>query len=168
MTYIEKDVRVNEAIRRSEVRLIDVDGTQIGIVPIKEALALAKERGLDLVEVAPNANPPVCRIMDYGKYRYQMQKKSHHKKTIEVKEIKLRPRIDDHDLELKVKSIRRFLDDGNKAKVTMMLRGREATRPEYGMKVFEKMLQMLEGKYNLEKKPTLEGSNITMVIAPGK
>jgi len=168
VNFIEKDIRVNEAIRRPEVRLIDVDGSQVGVVSIKEALALAKERGLDLVEVAPNANPPVCRIMDYGKYRYQMQKKSHHKKTIEVKEIKLRPRIDDHDLELKVKNIRRFLDDGNKAKVTMMLRGRESARPEFGMKVFEKILQMLEGKYTLERKPTLEGSNITMIIAPGK
>ncbi|MCX7793102.1 MAG: translation initiation factor IF-3 [Thermodesulfovibrionales bacterium] len=168
MTFIEKDIRVNEAIRRSEVRLIDVDGSQLGIVPIKEALAIARERGLDLVEVAPNANPPVCRIMDYGKYRYQMQKKSHQKKTIEVKEIKLRPRIDDHDLQLKAKSIRRFLDDGNKAKITMMLRGREATRPDLGMKVFEKLLQMIEGKYTVEKKATLEGSNITMVIAPGK
>lgn len=169
MKVIEKDhIRVNEAIKRSEVRLIDVDGTQIGIVPIKEALELAKERGLDLVEVAPNANPPVCRIMDYGKYKYQMQKKAHHKKGIEVKEIKLRPRIDEHDLALKVKNIRRFLDDGNKARVTMMLRGREATRPEFGMKVFEKLLSMLEGKYTIEKQPTLEGSNITMIIAPGR
>lgn len=168
MNFIQKDIRVNEAILRSEVRLIDVDGTNLGIVSIKEALARARERGLDLVEVAPNANPPVCRIMDYGKYKYQMQKRSHHKKTIEVKEIKLRPRIDEHDLELKVKNIRRFLDDGNKAKVTMMLRGREATRPEFGMKVFEKILQMLEGKFIVERKPTLEGSNITMIIAPQK
>lgn len=168
MNYIEKDIRVNEAIRRTEVRLIDVDGRQVGIVPIRDALALARERGLDLVEVAPNANPPVCRIMDFGKYKYQLQKKSHQKKTIDVKEIKLRPRIDDHDLELKVKNIRRFLDDGNKAKITMQLRGREATRPDFGMKVFEKILQMLGGKFTLEKKPTLEGSNITMIIAPGK
>ncbi len=168
MTFIEKEVRVNEGIRRSEVRLIDVDGSQVGVVSIKEALALARERGLDLVEVAPNANPPVCRIMDYGKYRYQMQKKSHQKKTADVKEIKLRPRIDDHDLQLKAKNIRRFLDDGNKAKITMMLRGREATRPDLGMKVFERLIGMIEGKFAIEKKPTLEGSNITMVVAPGK
>ncbi len=163
---VDKEIRVNEKIRRSPVRLIDVDGKQVGVVSISEALALARERGLDLVEVSPNSDPPVCRIMDFGKYKYQLQKKSHQKKTIDVKELKIRPRIDDHDLQLKVKNIRRFLDDGNKAKITMMLRGREATRPEHGMKVFEKILGMLEGKFHVEKQPSIEGNNITMVIAP--
>jgi len=157
---------VNEKIRVKSVRLIDAEGQQVGVVPTIEALRLAGERGFDLVEVAPNSVPPVCKIMDFGKYKYQLAKKHTGSKTIDVKEVKLRPQIGEHDLELKAKSIRRFLDDGNKAKVTMFFRGREIIRPDLGMKVFERLTQILTGKFNVEQTPRLEGKNITMVIAP--
>ncbi len=164
---ISKDnVRVNEGIKAKEVRLIDEEGKQLGVVPVKEALQIAKERGYDLVEVAPNAVPPVCRIMDFGKYKYQMSKKHGAKKTISVKEVKIRPQITEHDLQLKVKNIRRFLDDGNKAKVTMFFRGREVVRPEIGMKLFERILELLTGKFQVEHQPKLEGKSITMILAP--
>jgi len=133
---------------------------------LREALRIAEERDLDLVEVAPNSNPPVCRIMDYGKFKYQLSKKHSHKKTIEVKEIKVRPNIDKHDLELKIKHIIRFLEDGNKAKVTLFFRGREIVRPELGMQVFEKIIERLGDRYNIETKPKLQGKSITMIIAP--
>ncbi len=120
------------------------------------------------MEVAPNAAPPVCRIMDYGKYKYQMSKKHTARKTVDVKEVKIRPQITDHDLQLKVKNIRRFLDDGDKAKVTMFFRGREIIRPEIGMKLFEKVVESLTGtgKFQVEQPPKREGKSITMVIAP--
>jgi len=149
-----------------EVRLIDDEGKQVGVTPILEALKLARERGYDLVEVAPNAVPPVCRIMDYGKYKYQMSKKHTARKTVDVKEVKIRPQITDHDLHLKIKNIRRFLDDGDKAKVTMFFRGREIIRPEIGMKLFEKVVESLSGKFQVEQQPKQEGKSITMVIAP--
>jgi translation initiation factor IF-3 len=143
-----------------------VDGGQLGIMPVREALRVADDRGLDLVEVAPTVVPPVCKILDFGKYRYQINKKQTQKKTIDVKEVKVRPQITDYDLSLKVKNIRRFLDEGNKAKVTMFFRGREIIRPELGMKVFDKMTQLLTGKFNIEQSPKLEGNHITMVVAP--
>jgi translation initiation factor IF-3 len=135
-------------------------------VPAREALRIARERGYDLVEVAPNVVPPVCRVMDYGKYKYQMSKKHTARKTVDVKEVKIRPQITDHDLHLKVKNIRRFLDDGDKAKVTMFFRGREIIRPELGMKLFDRILELLAGKFQVEQSPKLEGKSITMVIAP--
>jgi translation initiation factor IF-3 len=135
-------------------------------MPLADALRIASERGLDLVEVAPNVKPPVCRVLDFGKYRYQLSKKQTQKKTAELKEIKIRPQITEHDLGLKVKSIRRFLDDGDKAKVTMFFRGREIVRPEYGMRAFEKILNTLTGKFNVEQSPRLEGNHITMVLTP--
>jgi len=143
-----------------------VDGSQRGIVSVSEALKIADERGLDLVEVAPNVSPPVCKILDFGKYRYQLSKKQTQRKTMDVKELKIRPQITEYDLALKVKSVRRFLDEGNKAKVTMYFRGREIIRPELGMKVFQKMQQLLTGKFNVEQSPRLEGNHITMVVAP--
>jgi translation initiation factor IF-3 len=148
------------------VRLIDADGGQLGIMPVFEALKVAKERGLDLVEVAPNVVPPVCKVLDFGKYRYELSKKQTQKKAMGVKEVKIRPQITEYDLGLKVKNIRRFLDEGNKAKVTMFFRGREIIRPELGMKVFEKMTQLLTGKFNVEQAPKLEGNHITMVVTP--
>ncbi len=164
---ISKDsVRVNEGIRAKEVRLIDEEGQQLGVIPVREAIQKARERGYDLVEVAPNAAPPVCRIMDYGKYKYQMSKKHTARKTIDVKEVKIRPQITDHDLQLKVKNIRRFLDDGDKAKVTMFFRGREIVRPELGMNLFNKIIESLTGKFQIEQPPKQEGKSITMVIAP--
>jgi len=163
---VTKDIRVNEQIRVREVRLIDADGGQLGIVPTSEALRIADDRELDLVEVAPNVTPPVCKVLDFGKYRYQLSKKQTQKKTMDVKEVKIRPQITNHDLGLKVKNIRRFLDEGNKAKITMFFKGREIIRPELGMKVFERMKQLLTGKFNIEQSPKLEGNHITMVVGP--
>jgi translation initiation factor IF-3 len=135
-------------------------------MPVVDALKIAGERGLDLVEVAANVKPPVCRILDFGKYRYQLSKKQTQKKSADIKEIKIRPQITEHDLGLKVKNVRRFLDEGNKAKIMMFFRGREIVRPEFGMKVFEKMLGTLTGKFNVEQAPRLEGNHITMILTP--
>jgi len=141
-------------------------GEQLGVVSIQDALRISRESGYDLVEVAPNATPPVCRVMDFGKYKYQMSKKHTARKTADLKEVKIRPQITEHDLQLKVKNIRRFLDEGDKAKITMFFRGREIVRPEMGMKVFEKIKTTLTGKFNIEQQPRLEGNHITMVITP--
>jgi translation initiation factor IF-3 len=157
---------VNEQIRAKEMRVIDNDGAQLGVMSVRDALEAAGRRELDLVEVSPTANPPVCKILDFGKYKYQLHKKHTQKKTIDVKEVKIRPRIDEHDLQLKIRNINRFIEDGDKAKVVMFFRGREIIRPEFGMKVFEKIMQSLTGKYQIETRPKLEGNNITMVIAP--
>ena len=163
---ISKDIRINEKIRAKEVRLIDVNGDQLGVMPVSDALKIAEEKGLDLIEVSSNVVPPVCKILDFGKYRYELSKKQVQRKTMEVKEIKIRPQITEYDLRLKVKNIRRFLDNGNKAKVTMFFRGREIIRPEYGMKAFGKITQLLTGKFNIEQSPRLEGNHMTMIIAP--
>lgn len=128
---------------------------------------MSRERGFDLVEVAPGAVPPVCRIMDFGKYKYQMSKKHSARKTMDVKEIKIRPQISDHDLQLKIRNLRRFLDEGDKAKVIMFFRGREIVRPELGMKIFQKVIATLDGKFTVESNPRMEGKSITMVLAPG-
>lgn len=136
------------------------------MVSISEALKKAQESELDLVEVAPQAVPPVCRIMDYGKYKYQINKKQSQKKSLGIKEVKLRMRIGVHDLELKVRNIRRFLDEGNKAKVIMYFRGREIVKPELGMHVFTQLTEMLPGKFQVEQAARLEGNHITMVLAP--
>jgi len=146
--------------------VVDVDGKQLGVMPIADALRVAGERELDLVEVAANVKPPVCKILDFGKYRYQLSKKQTQKRSADIKEIKIRPQITEHDLGLKVKSIRRFLDEGNKAKVMMFFRGREIIRPELGMKSFQKILETLTGKFNVEQSPRLEGKNITMILTP--
>ncbi|GAB4389752.1 MAG: translation initiation factor IF-3 [Thermodesulfovibrionales bacterium] len=148
------------------MRLIDADGKQLGIVAAKDALRAAEERELDLVEVAPNASPPVCKIMDFGKYKYQISKKQTAKKTQDVKEIKLRPLIDEHDLQLKVRNLRKFLDAGHKVKITMFFRGRERARPELGMKVFDRLKEMLPGEYSVVQAPISEGRVIVMMIAP--
>lgn len=128
---------------------------------------MAQEKDLDLVEVSPEAQPPVCKLLDFGKYKYQMCKKQGSSKKIDVKEVKVRPQIDTHDLELKVRNIRRFLDEGHKAKIMMFFRGREMARPELGMLVFERIKEMLTGKFNIELMPKREGKSITMVISPG-
>ena len=137
---------------------------------IGDALAEADDRGLDLVEVAPNGRPPVCRIMNYGKYRYEQQKREKEEKkkqkVFQVKEVKLRPNIEDHDFQVKLKSAQRFLSDGNKVKVTIMFRGREMTHPELGSNVLERVVKELGDKIICEKSPKLEGRNMTMVIAP--
>ncbi len=135
-------------------------------MPVREALQRAAEKDLDLVEVSPNATPPVCKILDFGKYKYELNKKHAQKKTGGLKEVKVRPQINEHDLELKIRNINRFIEEGNKTKVVMYFRGREIIRPELGMKVFDKISGRLTGKYQIEQSPRLEGNHITMVVAP--
>lgn len=132
----------------------------------REALEIASNRELDLVEVAPSAKPPVCKILDYGKFKYQQSKKQAQKKNMDVKEVKVRPRIDTNDLNLKIRNLKRFLDAGHKAKVTMFFRGRERARPELGMKVFNHLIEILNDDYNIIQQPKHEGNSITMVILP--
>jgi translation initiation factor IF-3 len=163
---ISKDVRINNNIRVPEVRLIGDDGEQLGVMPTKEAMQAAGDRDLDLVEVAPNAKPPVCKIMDFGKYKYQMSKKQTQKRAPDMKEVKLRPRIGDHDLHLKIRNLRKFLDNGHKVKVSMFFRGRERARPDMGMQVYDKLLEILPGDYNIIQKPRYEGNSINMVVSP--
>ncbi|RME66497.1 MAG: translation initiation factor IF-3 [Nitrospirae bacterium] len=163
-----QEYRVNDRIRAKEVRLVDEDGKQVGIVPLREALRLAEDRGLDLVEVAPNANPPVCKIMDYGKFKYEKKKKQSHKKPLEIKEVKVRPNIDPHDLERKMRDIERFLKEGHKVRVNLFFRGREIVHPEMGLKVLNKIEERFKEEFQIEGKPGLEGKRMSMVIAPGK
>lgn len=163
-------MRVNEGIRISPIRLIGVDGEQIGIVPTDEARSLAEERGLDLVEVAPTARPPVCRLMDYGKYKYEQARKSREAKkkqhTIQVKEVKLRPKIEEHDLEFKLRHARRFLQEGDKVKFTMRFRGREVTHPELGERVLARVLEELGDVGGVESPIARDGRNMTLLMAP--
>jgi translation initiation factor IF-3 len=133
---------------------------------VKEALNIANEKELDLVEISPNAAPPVCKILDFGKYKYQLNKKHAQKKTVSLKEIKVRPHISGHDLELKIKNMNRFIEGGNKVKIMMYFRGREIIRREFGMTIFEKIAQQLKGKFQIEQRARIQGNSITMVIAP--
>jgi translation initiation factor IF-3 len=150
--------------------LIDAEGEQVGIVSIDDAKEAAADRGLDLVEVAPNARPPVVRIMDYGKYKYEQARKAREAKKkqhqVRVKEIKLRPKIEEHDLNFKSGHARRFLEEGNKVKLTMMFRGREMTHPELGEEVLEEFAESLSDVGQIEIQAKLEGRNMTMVLAP--
>lgn len=152
------------------MRLISEEGEQIGIVPIEKALAMANMADLDLVEVAPDAEPPVCRIMDYGKYKYKLEisEKERKKKQsqITVKEVKLRPKIDKNDFQIKERYIEKFLKEGHKVKVTINFRGREIMHKEIGEKLAAKIIEDLDGKFILEQAPKLEGFNITMVLNP--
>ena len=136
-------------IRSGEIRVIDDEKQQLGVMTASEALVLARQKGLDLVEIAPAAQPPVCRIMDYGKFLYELHKQDHdakrHQKTIQIKEIKFRPKISVHDYDFKMKHVKRFLDDGNKVKITVMLRGREKSRPEMGVQILGRVLQDIDG-----------------------
>lgn len=161
---------VNEQIRAREVLVIDSDGTQRGVMKIDEALQLARERKLDLVNVAPSARPPVCRIMDYGKYRYEQSKKEREarkrQKTTTVKEVKFRPNIDTHDFDVKVRRSKKFLENGDKVKVTVMFRGREVTHPEIAHRLCRKLAADLEDYAVIEKPAKHEGRNMTMILAP--
>ncbi|MBW1982355.1 MAG: translation initiation factor IF-3 [Deltaproteobacteria bacterium] len=165
-----KQVNVNDKIRASQVRLIGPDGTQLGIVPLAEALERAAQEKLDLVEVAPKATPPVCKIMDYGKYKYQQSKKSQEAKkkqaTVQVKEVKIRPKTEEHDYQFKLRHIKRFLAEKNKAKVTIMFRGREIAFSELGLKMLERIIADTEDVAVVEQKPKLEGRNMNMLLAP--
>ncbi|MGB4504360.1 MAG: translation initiation factor IF-3 [Syntrophaceticus sp.] len=165
-----KDLRVNEEIRVREARVIDSNGQQLGVMPVKEGMRLAAEQGLDLVEVAPQAKPPVCRIMDYGKYKYEQSKKERDarkkQRVINVKEVKIRPRIEEHDFQVKVRNARRFLADGDKVKVTLMFRGREISHAALGRDLCLKFYKELEDQASMEKEPKVEGRNMIMVLAP--
>ncbi len=153
-----------------QVRLIDDAGQMIGVVSRREALSRAQEAGLDLVEVSPTADPPVCKVLDYGKFKYESQKKKNEarkkQKIIEVKEIKMRPGIDDHDYDVKMRAMHRFLEEGDKVKVTMRFRGREMVHQELGLKVLERVRGQLDEVAKVEQMPRLEGRQMTMVIAP--
>lgn len=163
-------MRINEEIRAREVRVIGSDGEQLGIMSGREAQQLAYEKHLDLVEIAPTAKPPVCRIMDYGKYRYEQQKREKEsrkkQKTFDIKEVKLRPGIEEHDFNVKFKNAVRFLEDGDKVKVTIMFRGRELSHPEMGEVLLNKMAAQLKEMAVVERQPKLEGKNMIMIVAP--
>lgn len=162
--------RVNEDIDSRTVRLVGADGEQVGVVPRSQALQAAEEAGLDLVEVAPNAEPPVCKILDYGRFKYEAQKKKtearKRQKTIEVKEIKMRPGIDQHDYDIKMRSVRRFLEEGDKVKVTLRFRGREMVHQDIGVKVLQRVREELDEVAKVEQFPKMEGRQLIMVIAP--
>jgi translation initiation factor IF-3 len=166
----EPKVRVNQKIRAAKVRVISPEGEQLGIIDLVEALQKAEAYGLDLVEVAPNVDPPVCKIMDYGKYRYEESKKEHERKkkqaTVVLKEVKLRPKTESHDLEHKVRNVMTFLKENCKVKVTIMFRGREITHPEQARVLIDRLLEMVGDSAMVEQPAKFEGRNMTMVIGP--
>jgi translation initiation factor IF-3 len=162
--------RVNEGIDIPNIQLIDASGNNVGVVSTADALARAVEAGLDLVEIAPNSEPPVCKILDYGKYKYQAQKKAAEarkkQRTVEIKEIKMRPNIDSHDYDVKMRSIVRFFEEGDKVKVTLRFRGREMAHQELGAQLLEKVKQDTATLAKVESEPRLEGRQMVMVLAP--
>ncbi len=166
----DKRVRVNRQIRISPVRVIDEEGEQLGILPVEQALAMADEQGLDLVEVAPTARPPVCRIMDYGKFKYEEARKARKARKkqhqVQIKEVKFRPGIEEHDFEFKIRHARRFLEEGNKVKATMMFRGRQVARADLGRQVLSRVAVALDDVGRVESEPALEGRNMTMIVGP--
>jgi translation initiation factor IF-3 len=168
---VQKDgLRINEEIRAREVQLIDQTGTNLGAIDIQTALQRAVEAGLDLVEIAPTSTPPVCKILDYGKYKYQAQKKAAEarkkQKVVEVKEIKFRPMIDDHDYDVKMRSMRRFFEEGDKVKVTLRFRGREMAHQELGTKLLNRVRDDTSKLAKVEQEPKFEGRQMIMVLAP--
>jgi translation initiation factor IF-3 len=166
------DARINERIRAREVRLVGANGEQIGVKPLPEALHIAREHDLDLVEVAPNANPPVCKIMDFGKFKYEqdVRRKESRRKTsnIVIKEMKFRPKIDEHDYTTKTKHVERFLNEGSKVKITIMFRGREMAHPELGKRILDRIAEQVKDVGNVEAAPRVDGRNMLMVLAPVK
>lgn len=165
-----KELRINNAIRVKEVRLIDHEGNQRGVVSTAEALQMAREAGLDLVEIAPQANPPVSKILDYGKYKFEQEKRikdsKKRQKLIKIKEIRMQPKIEKHDLEFKTNHIREFLDEGDKVKVTVRFRGRELAHTELGRAVLDRVLELLEGSFILDKGAAMEGKFMSMILNP--
>jgi translation initiation factor IF-3 len=159
-------------IRRPEVRVINPEGKQLGIYPVHQALSIALELGLDLVEINPKSNPPVCRIMDFGKFKYEQKKQANlakkKQKVIEIKEVKFRPKTDDHDFDTKVKHVRRFLEEGNKAKITIRFRGREMAHPEMAAKVLDRVVEFTRDIAVVEQAYRMEGRTMTMVLGPLK
>ena len=168
----DKRTRINRQIRISPVRVISAEGEQLGVLPVEEALVAAQDRGLDLVEVAPTARPPVVKIMDYGKFKFEEAKAARAAKKkqhiIQLKEVKYRPGIDDHDFDFKTRHAREFLGDGNKVKVTMMFRGRQMAHPEIGREVLDRVLKEVSDIAKVEMHPTMEARAMTMVLSPIK
>ena len=164
--------RVNDRIRADEIRLIGAEGENVGVVTPSRALAMAEDAGLDLVEISPNANPPVCKIMDFGKYKYETQKKEAEarkkQKTIEVKEVKFRPNTDTHDYDVKMRNVFKFLDNGDKVKVTLRFRGREMAHLNLGRELLERVAADVEGQGKVENMPKMEGRQMIMMIGPVK
>jgi len=163
-------IRINERIRAREIRVIDDEGKQVGILPPYEALKMARERNLDLVEISPTAQPPVCRIMDYGKFLYQQEKKEReakkHQKTITVKEVKFRINVDDHDYQTKKNHVLRFLEEGDKVKATIFFRGREMTRTSLGREILERLIKDIGEHGIVEFRPRQEGNTLHLILAP--
>ena len=174
MKEVDKDIikqlRVNQMIRAKEVRLVGEKGEQLGIMPLSQAQEIARKRDLDLVEVAPTAVPPVCRLLDYGKYKYQQAKKEQEirksQKVSLLREIRLRPKIGDHDFEAKARTARKLLADGDKVKVTVLFRGREITHPELGWKLLQRMTETLSESATIERQPVLEGKRMDIILTP--
>ncbi|OYW13277.1 MAG: translation initiation factor IF-3, partial [Rhodospirillales bacterium 12-54-5] len=164
--------RVNREILVEKIRLIGADAQMVGVVTIREGLAAAEAAGLDLVEIVPDAEPPVCKILDYGKYRFAEQKKVQEarkkQKVIQIKEIKLRPNIDKHDLEIKLKQVQKFLDEGDKVKFTLRFRGREMAHQELGMAILAKVRETLADKIKIDNEPRVEGRQAVMLVSPAK
>lgn len=162
--------RVNSAIKAPEVRVIDEDGDMKGVVSVPDALKMAENAGLDLVEVSPNANPPVCKILDYGKYKYEQQKKAAEarkkQKTVDVKEVKISPRIEKNDYDVKMRNAKRFLESGNKVKVSMRFRGREMAHQDIGKELFAQMLEELDEIATVDLPPKFEGRQMIMILGP--
>ncbi|MGI6129221.1 MAG: translation initiation factor IF-3 [bacterium] len=167
---MSRDLQVNEQIRVREVRLVDDTGNQLGIMPTREALRRAQEKGLDLVNVAPDARPPVCRIMNYGRYKYEQSKREKEarkkQKIITIKEIRLRPTIDEHDYQVKLRNTKRFLTDGDKVKVSVRFRGRQVVHADNGKQLLERMAEEIKDLGSVERMPRLEGSQMIMILTP--
>ena len=168
--HINKDIRVNERIRSRECRLIDDTGAQAGIVDVRDALRMAREKGLDLVEVAPTAQPPVCKIIDYGKYKYEQGKKDREARKkqhfSEVKGIRLKPDTEEHDFQFKLKHVQRFLSDGDKVKITVIFRSREITHPEFARRNLERMIEATADTAAVERPVGMEGRTMTLILTP--
>ncbi len=166
-----KDMRINEVIRVPEVRLINQKGEQAGIVPVADALDMARDLGLDLVEVSPQAKPPVCKILDYGKYKYELEKKSRDQKKkssqVKLKEVRMQPKIEQHDMAFKAKHVQEFLDQGNNVKVTIRFRGREFVHTELGKNKLDRILEILnDDSYKVDSPPRMEGRFMNMMLSP--
>jgi len=165
---IDRNLRVNEQIRISPVRVINAEGAMLGVMPTGKAMEAAREAGLDLVEVAPNERPPVCKVMDFGKFKYSQKKRASKQKQhqVQVKEIRVRPKTGDHDIEVKVKRAREFLEHKDKVQVNVLFRGRELAHIDEGRKVMDEVLQALEDVAKVEKNPSMEGKRMTAIVAP--
>ncbi|HYD43612.1 MAG TPA: translation initiation factor IF-3 [Anaeromyxobacter sp.] len=165
-----RDARTNRRIKAREVRVVGPEGDQLGVLPIEQALARAQELGMDLVEVSPMAKPPVCKIMDYGKFKYLEKKKQNEAKkkqvVVQLKEVKLRPRTEEHDYDVKIKKVREFLAEANKARITVMFRGREMSHKELGQKVLQRVIEDLRDVAVIESAPRVEGRQMFMILAP--